>query len=904
LFIKEVSLDVKKLFAFFFTLFYYFYFCQNVEVKGVPRIENFKPANFKNAGKIWQISAAKNGILYLAADHGLLEFDGKKWTLFKGSKGFTRSLFVANDSLIYTGSDTDFGVWKKNNLNQFQYQSLYPKQTQNTNEIEEFWGVYKNLNETTFVSHDNIYILKKGTIKEISAPTKWYGSFESQNKIYFADEKKGLYILENDQLKLLFNYPKNNNIQIVNVYQNANELMVVTRNHGLYTFKNNTLSSVNTAFSEKLKNEKIFTFQALGNQHLAFGTILNGLYITDLQGNTIHHIDKKKGLPNNTILSIYNDNLGNLWCGMDYGLVKIHLNNKFSYFFDYTGNFGTGNSALLWQNRFFLGTNQGLYVSDWDNLKDSEPLNQFKIIPNSEGQVWSLQNIQGEILMGHDQGLFKISAEKVQQLDNRHGVWTMKIYKDQYLLTGNYNGISVYSKKNKEWQFLKMLNGIAGSCNQIEIENPNVLWINIPNYGVARAELDSSLNTSKIKTFNSTLFKGSNINLSQIKNKIQVQTEQQLYTYDSASQKFLISPSKIDIQADADFLNPLIEPKIINQNYLFHPIDNGFAFEKIESSKSQVYYNPTLFRGIEIFNNQETKTININDKIPYRFNNIRLIFVVPQTENTIYQYRFDSDKNWSNWTENNRFEFLNLKEGTYVFYVKAKINDHYNAIKKISFTISPPFYRSWYAYFFYLLLAIGFYFLYRKREIRVLEKQRIALLTRQQKKLMRQAAKFKIEKEQLEKEQLEKEKLLLEQQVKDKTIELAVKAKEDEDKNRLLVSVKEKLEDAQKNPAQNHLRLKEINRILDAYLSVDDHTFEIQMDELHQSFFKNLQLEHPSLSIYDLRLCAYLKTGLNTHEIAEILNVLPSSLYVKRSRLRKKLDLGADDDLYVFLNKF
>ena len=180
MFIKEVSLDVKNIFALFFTFIYYFYFCQNVEIKGVPRIENFKPTNFKNAGKIWQISAAKDGILYLAADHGLLEFDGKKWTLFKGSKGFTRSLLVINDSLIYTGSDTDFGVWKKDGLNQFQYRSLYPKQTKNTNEIEEFWSVYKNLNQILFVSHDNIYISKKD---KISAPTKFYGSFESQNKL-------------------------------------------------------------------------------------------------------------------------------------------------------------------------------------------------------------------------------------------------------------------------------------------------------------------------------------------------------------------------------------------------------------------------------------------------------------------------------------------------------------------------------------------------------------------------------------------------------------------------------------------------------------------------------------------------------------------------------------------------
>ena len=75
------------------------------------------------------------------------------------------------------------------------------------------------------------------------------------------------------------------------------------------------------------------------------------------------------------------------------------------------------------------------------------------------------------------------------------------------------------------------------------------------------------------------------------------------------------------------------------------------------------------------------------------------------------------------------------------------------------------------------------------------------------------------------------------------------------------------------------------------------------MDELHQDFFKKLKEKFPGLSIYDLRLCAYLKIGLNSREIADLLNVQPSSAYISRSRLRKKLHLNNDEDLYQVLNK-
>jgi AraC family chitin signaling transcriptional activator len=71
---------------------------------------------------------------------------------------------------------------------------------------------------------------------------------------------------------------------------------------------------------------------------------------------------------------------------------------------------------------------------------------------------------------------------------------------------------------------------------------------------------------------------------------------------------------------------------------------------------------------------------------------------------------------------------------------------------------------------------------------------------------------------------------------------------------------------------------------------------------LYQAFFKKLKDRFPSLSNNDLRLCAYLRAGISSKEIAEIFNIQPSSFYISRSRLRKKLKLEMDENLYDFLN--
>jgi hypothetical protein len=84
----------------------------------------------------------------------------------------------------------------------------------------------------------------------------------------------------------------------------------------------------------------------------------------------------------------------------------------------------------------------------------------------------------------------------------------------------------------------------------------------------------------------------------------------------------------------------------------------------------------------------------------------------------------------------------------------------------------------------------------------------------------------------------ENEKNNLKEEIKSKTIELATKAKEDEDKKPSLSTINEKILEIENNPNISKIRLGEIRRTLKTYLETDDHTFEIQMDELHQEFLR------------------------------------------------------------------
>jgi len=80
--------------------------------------------------------------------------------------------------------------------------------------------------------------------------------------------------------------------------------------------------------------------------------------------------------------------------------------------------------------------------------------------------------------------------------------------------------------------------------------------------------------------------------------------------------------------------------------------------------------------------------------------------------------------------------------------------------------------------------------------------------------------------------------------------------------------------------------------------------FRHYFEKVHQSFEKNLLAEFPDLSLNDRKICALLKLGLSTKDIASITFRELRSVESSRNRLRKKLGIPADVNIHNFLSHF
>lgn len=122
----------------------------------------------------------------------------------------------------------------------------------------------------------------------------------------------------------------------------------------------------------------------------------------------------------------------------------------------------------------------------------------------------------------------------------------------------------------------------------------------------------------------------------------------------------------------------------------------------------------TIFNGVFVDGNGNIASKQNSSEIPtlaYANNDIEFFFSAPYFEDEHkpeYRYILEgTEDGWSNWKEKSDASYNNLHEGTYTFRVEARnIYGQISEQASYTFTILPPWYRTAWAYFLYVIALI------------------------------------------------------------------------------------------------------------------------------------------------------------------------------------------------------
>ena len=162
----------------------------------------------------------------------------------------------------------------------------------------------------------------------------------------------------------------------------------------------------------------------------------------------------------------------------------------------------------------------------------------------------------------------------------------------------------------------------------------------------------------------------------------------------------------------------IITPINIIEFNPFQKINTSYSFQayiqqvqiKVSSSanfdqqQKEIITDSTIF-----FGNIAQKIIT---KLNYQQNTLTFTYASDSWaayERNEYSYQLvGQDETWSKWSKEQKKEYTNLHEGTYTFQVRCKnVYGTISSIATYTFTILPPWYRTWWAYTLYSLAILG-----------------------------------------------------------------------------------------------------------------------------------------------------------------------------------------------------
>ncbi len=924
------------------------------------------PKQAYNAGlQNWDIRQDKTGI-YLANNEGLLTFDGQSWAIFPlPNKTIVRSVETTGDGKIYVGGQDELGYFSPTQNGTLSYHSLTDLIAAGDRKFGDVWNIVVLKDAVYFRTPYKIFKLWRGKFTSVNALSEFSFLGSDNGKLYVHDNRYGLLEYRDDSLipvatqnPFAINDPVTAILSIT-----PDTALVATLKNGLYLLAPGGITKMVTPNNQLFGSDRIYAATTVNSTSIALATSNNGVYIINHKGDIIQSFSKKEGLQDNNVLSIFNDNQGNLWLGLNNGIDLIAYNNPIKQVVPLTDN-GSGYASAIYHGKLFLGTTNGLFSVPLQPTQDlSFTKGTFSMVNNTKGQVWALSVLNDQLLLGHHEGAFVVDNNIAKPFSLHPGFWRFVQFADfaKQIVAGNYNGLEFFTEQNNQFVNAGKVKGFTESSRFVEIDSSGQIWVSHPYHGIYR--IVKSNDDYKIFTYSGKRGLPSELNnhLYKLQGAIVAATSKGVYVYNKATDHFEASAYfkrylgdepiryvKQDHEGNIWFIReksigvldlsgkspvvidiPELNNKMLSGFENINPVDRynifigggkGFYhinYDKYKRSKNAL---DVKIRSVQIADNTDSVLFggyyaSAVDKLPNtknypaidsRFSTIRFEFsssLFGDQSNQEYSYRLKGfTENWSEWSKRTEKEYTNLGANTYTFEVKARNNlGSELPVTTYVFQVLAPWYLTWLAYFIYFVIAIVLAVIAYRALRQKFRRQRMKYEQEQQR--LRYIHELELSKTESEMMVLRNEKL--ETEINYKNSELASSAMHLLKKGELISKVKSELTQLMRklDNQEGVAELKKTIRNLceDENMDEEWENFTHHFDKVHSDFVVQLKEKHPNITSSEIKLCAYLRMNLSAKEIAQLMNISVRGVETGRYRLRKKLQLPTEQTLFDYL---
>ncbi|HMQ60176.1 MAG TPA: hypothetical protein PKE06_05865 [Flavilitoribacter sp.] len=942
----------------------FFLFCHcPPAICGKYPIQNFTPSDYRAGIQNIDFAQNRNMTLFVANNLGVLSYNGIDWEThaFKTGKKKRSLAFDEHTNRLYFGSQGDFGYFDQD----WHYVSLTERIPASSRDFDEVWDVFLIQSNVYFCTFQGIYVYDGRSIAAIKNDEGFYRSFQAGGKL-FAQSRRGEVYEVKDKTLLSVTFSQNQ----------GNETIagIIPQDEGYLIFYNSGKIELASAFGVALKYEGLMAalqgkyvnhILQLSDTRLAISTQTAGLFLFDLQSQSLENITTRDGLLSNVCLRTFQDFAGNLWVGMQNGIALIDINSPMRIINQEIGIQGSGYEAFDREEGTYYTTSNGIYFL----AKGAE---KSVFLKGTEGPAYSMQKIAGKLYAGHHTGLFLLENGAAERIAETHGLWQVKQLrsKPEYAVGGTYSGLFLFKLNgSRVLQPVQKIEGFNESSRFFEEDQRGRIWVGQFYKGLYRLVLSedfSAVTAGKVSDDQGSAIDNQVI-LTRIDNELYVVSLNVIYKIDPLTDQVARTDvfSK-DIGEQQVYL--LIQD---NQKNIHIYAENLVGFFRQVSVNNYVFVPSSLYQLRYSFNN-DLLNISVNTKDGVLYNaNEGFIQYRPELENRVSverplivnrvfsvaedsvlyavlpfdampekqaklvvspkakvlqfeveAFRFNEvnnqqfryylkgfDEGYGEWTNSPVKEYTNLTEGDYEFIVQTKSYlGQVITSNPLLLRVKPPFYRSLTARILYvaltiLILALIFRYQrrYYKRKAREVEDSKQRELAKKQQELVEIEMQKENKLRHLEEDKMKSELRHLNNLLAASTMNLVVK-------NEFLETIKEDLKEVRRKGENMETKkaLEKIVKAIDTTLKLQEdwEQFEFHFDQVHGDFLNRLQEQFQDLTPNEQKLCVFLRLNLNTKDIANLMGISLRGVELARYRLRKKLELDTGQNLSKFILEY
>ena len=500
--------------------------------------------------------------------------------------------------------------------------------------------------------------------------------------IYWVGTKGG-GINKYDKNLNLFKYIQTNvfdekglNVHIITSFaeDNNNNIYIGAQGKRLSLFNRKTelFQHVDLRSSQPISDDvvSILALKMTRNNELAIGTYSAGLFFLTPSTGRLQQLTKglnANDLNSNDIFCIKEARNGNLWLGTNGQGVNVLTPDK-KVIAKYTPYPKNANDVLLPINGY---------------IRDIEE--------DSEGNIWIATHGGGIAVLETATGKFKIYNSYNSKLTNDK-IQTLLADSHGNMWAGTFGGgLAFFDKRTNQFEAITEKDGLQNNVINKIIEDLNgLIWVST-NKGI------SSINAGSKKIYNYNQHNG-------------VQNNHFVHGSGLRSLNGELYFGGIE---GFNYFNPAS----LNKNYYKPPV----LITELKISNQLVTASPEgpISQHISI-----AKEINLDYKQNFALSFVGLSYTAP--EQNQYAYKLEGfDNNWNYVGNSTTAAYTNLDPGEYIFRVKASNNDGIwnTQDTSIKINVHPPFWRTVYAYIFYVLLVVCLGFYMRHRGIQRLKRK-------------------------------------------------------------------------------------------------------------------------------------------------------------------------------------